>query len=159
MTLYEMTDAAKQLYEMMTDGEIPEEAVNDTLEGMGVEGKLEDYVYIIKQLAADAEMCKAETERLKAKKQQAEKGADRLKAAILGYMTATGKAKERAGMFSLSVRKNEAVQVDDMNKLAPEYIRTKTTTEPDKTAIKKAIKSGADVDGAALVTNNSLQIK
>ena len=44
--------------------------------------------------------------------------------------------------------------------LLPEgLLRVKTTTEPDKTAIKAALKSGQDVAGCSLVVNLSVSIK
>ena len=39
MTLYEMTAAQKELYELMTSGEIDEEVYADTLEGIGIPEK------------------------------------------------------------------------------------------------------------------------
>lgn len=159
MTLYEMTEAAKTLYELFVNDEIPLDAVQDTLDGMGVENKLEDYVNVINQLNADITMIENAIEKFQAKKERAKKSVERLKAAVLAYMDVTNKDKERAGVFLLSIRKSEAVNITDIDKLPSEYIKTKTTTAPDKTAIKKAIKSGAEVAGAEIVTNKNLQIK
>lgn len=159
MNLYEMTEAARQLYDMFAAGDIPEEAVTDTLESLGVEDKIEDYCHVIGQLNADVIMLDNEIERLKAKKDAANKGIDRMKAALSAYMQATGKEKEKAGTFSLSFRKSEAVVIKDELALPTEYVKTKTTTAPDKTAIKNAIKSGEVVPGAELQVNHNLQIK
>lgn len=159
MTLYEMTEAAKTLYELFANDEIPLDAVQDTLDGMGVENKLEDYVYVLNQTMADLEMIKAEIEKLKAKKERAEKSIDRLKSALLAYMDTVGKDRERAGVFNISIRKSEAVNITDESKLPPEYIKTKTTTAPDKAAIKKAIKDGAEIAGAEIITNRNVQVK
>jgi hypothetical protein len=38
-------------------------------------------------------------------------------------------------------------------------MRTKTTSEPDKTAIKAALKAGAEIDGCQIVTNTNTNIK
>lgn len=159
MNLYEMTEAAKQLYDMFAAGDIPEEAVTDTLQGIGVEGKLEDYCHVISQLNADVDMFNKEIERLAAKKESAQKGVDRMKSALSAYMQATGREKEKAGTFALSFRKSEAVVINDELALPPAYIRTKTTTAPDKTAIKNAIKSGVEIPGAELQVNKNLQIR
>ena len=159
MTLYEMTEAAKTLYELFVNDEIPLEAVQDTLDGMGVENKLEDYVHVIIQLNADLAMLDKEIEKLLAKKARAQKSVDKTKAAVLAYMYVTNKEKERAGVFSLSIRKSEAVNITDLEKLPSEYVKAKTTITPDKKAIKNAIKAGAEVAGAEIVENRSLQIK
>lgn len=159
MTLYEMTEAAKTLYELFVNDEIPLEAVQDTLDGMGVENKLEDYVHVIIQLNADLAMLDKEIEKLLAKKARAQKSVDKTKAAVLAYMYVTNKEKERAGVFSLSIRKSEAVNITDLEKLPSEYVKAKTTITPDKKAIENAIKAGAEVAGAEIVENRSLQIK
>ncbi|WP_407382822.1 siphovirus Gp157 family protein [Ruminococcus sp.] len=157
MNLYEMTEAAKQLYEMLAAGDIPEEAVADTLESFGVEGKVEDYCHVIYQLMADADMYAAEMKRLEAKKKSAEKGVERMKSALSAYMQATGSKKMSAGTFTLSFRKSESVLIKDEFAIPAEYLKTKTSV--DKTAIKNAIKSGQMVAGAELQTNQNLQIK
>lgn len=159
MTLYEMTEAAKQLYDLFSNDEIPLEAVQDTLDGMGVDEKLEDYVNVINQFDADIAMLDNEINKLEAKKARAEKGIEKLKAAVLAYMFVLNKEKERAGVFSLSIRKSEKVNVTDISKLPPEYITVKTSKAPDKKAIKAAIKGGKKVAGAEIITNKNLQIK
>lgn len=159
MTLYEMTVTATRLYDLFTSGDIPEEAVNDTLESLGVEGKIEDYCHVINQLGSDIASYEAEIERLNAKKQSAKKGIDRMKKALVAYMEVTNTPKVKAGVFDLSMRKSESVVIDDIDKLPEIYVKVKQTTSPDKTAIKKAIKVGEVISGAMLQVNNNLQIK
>ena len=159
MTLYEMTEAAQQLYGLFESGDIPEEAVEDTLEGMGVEGKVEDYCHVIYQLNADADMYDKEIKRLQAKKKVAVNGVDRMKGTLETYMQARQTKKIAAGTFTLSFRKSEAVVVTNQDALPEEYIKTEVKKFPDKTAIKAAIKSGQAVAGAELQENQNLQIK
>ena len=154
-----MTEAARQLYDMFSAGDIPEEAVNDTLESLGVEGKIEDYCHVIGQFNADVVMLDNEIERLKAKKDAAKKGIDRMKAALSEYMQATNTEKTKAGTFALSFRKSESVVIKNEAAIPAEFIKTKTTTAPDKTAIKAAIKNGQEVAGAEMQINQNLQIK
>ena len=58
---------------------------------------------------------------------------------------------------AVTYRKSEAIEVLDIDKISPEYI--KTTISADKTAIKKAIKAGEVVDGAQLIERMNMQIK
>ena len=60
-------------------------------------------------------------------------------------------------LFKLSYRKSDSVNVIDLDAVPDEY--KKITIAADKTAIKKAIKEGAEVAGAELVTNQNLQIR
>ena len=159
MTLYEMKEAARLLYNMFSAGDIPEEAVIDTLEGLGVEGKVEDYCQVIYQLSADADMYDKEIKRLQAKKKSAESNIDRMKVALSEYMKAANQKKLSAGTFTLSFRKSESVVIKDENALPEAYIKTEIKKSPDKTAIKNAIKNGQTVAGAELQENQNLQIK
>ena len=59
----------------------------------------------------------------------------------------------------ISYRKSDSVEVTDLNKLPEEYIKTKIEKNPDKIAIKNAIKDGKEIDGAKIVTNYNIQIK
>lgn len=51
-TLYELTEVSRQLIELFENEEIDEQTLQDTLEAIGVEGKLEDYCKVIRQLEA-----------------------------------------------------------------------------------------------------------
>ena len=159
MTLYEMTGAAQQLYELFESGDIPEEAVTDTLEAMGVDGKVEDYCNVIHQLDADTDMYDKEIKRLQAKKKAAVNGIDRMKGALSAYMQACQTKKLAAGTFTLSFRKSEAVVVTNQEALPEKFIKTEIKKTPDKTAIKNALKAGVVVEGAELQENQNLQIK
>ena len=162
MNLYEMTETAKQLMQLFEDGEIPEQAVNDTLESIGVNGKLEDYCKVINQFTADADCIDKEIHRLKRAKERKNKAIDRLNKAVVDYMTATNTRKTEVGTFAVSLRKSEAIEITDVTKIPEKFIKTttKVTTAPDKTAIKKFLeeKEGNIVDGAVLVVNENLKI-
>lgn len=77
---------------------------------------------------------------------------------IMGTVNSARKAAKR----SVSVR--DKVEVDGIDLLPREYIRSKTTYEADKKAIGDAIKKGAIIEGAIIegariVKNPSLSIK
>ena len=158
MTLYEMTAAATQLYEMLQADEIDETALNDTLEAMGAEEKLENYVYVMKNIEAEISLYKAEADRIDEKLKKAQKNADRMKTAVLGYMQAAGLKKAKAGTFDLTVRTSERVDSTDEKSRPQEYLKPQPP-KVDKTAIKAAIKSGVSVSGAEIVKNESVTVK
>ncbi len=58
----------------------------------------------------------------------------------------------------LSSRKSQAVEIDDEQALAPEWLTVKTTTQPDKAAIKEALKAGQQIPGAQLLCRRSWRI-
>ena len=54
--------------------------------------------------------------------------------------------------------RSQVVAIADEDALPPEWLMHKTTTQPDKTAIKAAIKAGHQVPGAQLLTRRSWRI-
>ncbi len=158
-TLYEMTEAAKQLYFMLDNEEITEDVVNDTLEGMGADLKLEDYCKVIRQMKADADLIDSEEKRLKKKRQAIENIVKRLNKSVLDFMDATGKKKETTGIFTVRVSESKAVNVTDIEKLPKEFVKETVEVKPDKKAIGALLKAGETVAGAELQINRNIQIK
>ena len=60
---------------------------------------------------------------------------------------------------TLRFRKSSSVEITDSESLPKQILRTKTVVEPDKTAIKNALKAGEKIQGAQLVESRNLQIK
>jgi len=58
----------------------------------------------------------------------------------------------------LSSRRSQAVVIDDEQALAPEWLTVKTTTQPDKAAIKQALKAGHQIPGVQLLSHRSWRI-
>ena len=157
-TLYEMTQQATALYEMLQAEMIDEKTFNDTLEGMGAGEKVESYCQIIKQLQSDVDMFKGEIDRLTARKKTAENSIDRMKSALLNFMQQTGQDKVKGGSFSVSTATTQAVQIIDENAIPNEWL-VEQKPKVDKTAIKKALKEGAEIDGVELITNKGVRIR
>lgn len=156
-TLYEMTQATQALFEMLMNDEIDEQTFNDTVEGMGVIEKIVGYCQMTYALKADIEMFKNEIDRLEKKKKSCENKMKWLKNQLLCFYNANGRKKINAGTFTVTVRRSEAVDISDLSKIPQEYMKVKT--EPDKTAIKNAIKQGVEIDGAIIQEKESVQIK
>ena len=158
MSLFEMTESARYLYNLLENDEIDEQVVLDTLEGIGATEKLESYVYIQKQFEADMAAYKAEKERMEKKMKTCQNAIDRMKSAVLEFMNVTGVKKAKAGTFDLSIRKSESVNITDFLSIPEDYLKFQ---EPkvDKAGIKKALKSGEQVSGAELTENLSLIVR
>lgn len=168
MTLYEMTMLEQNLYEELmstlpesaTEEELIErgEILRDTMESIGADEKLEAYAKIIRQLEADEAAYKAEADRLTKKAKTAHNGIERLKNGILMYMEAGNLDKTDAGLFKLSIRKTQAIQVTDIDKVPGIYKKLKTEYSVDKMAVKEALKNGQTVEGTEVVENKSVRI-
>ena len=117
--------------------------------------KVENIALWIKNLKAETEAYKAEKQSFEKKQKVAENKMDSLKRYLSGYLNGE---KFKTTKVSCSFRNTESVDVFGIDALPEEYLRYKDP-EPNKEEIKKAIKSGVDVPGAALVSNLSLIIK
>lgn len=60
---------------------------------------------------------------------------------------------------TLRFRKSSSVEIGDASVLPERFLRTKTIVEPDRLAIKNALKAGEEIQGVALVESRNLQIK
>jgi hypothetical protein len=158
MNLYEMTVSAVALYDLLTTGEIDEQTFNDTLSAMGVEEKLESYCKVIRQLEADAEMLKAEKDRLVKKQKTVENSIERMKSAVTEFLHAKGETKSNAGVFTVALSTSKAVNIVDESKV-PERFLVAQAPKIDKSAIRKELMSGATIEGCELQENEGVRIK
>ena len=157
-TLYEMTEQATALYELLQADEIDEQTFNDTLEAMGAGEKVEGYCKVIKQLQCDVEMFKGEIDRLTARKKATENGIDRMKSALLTYLQQTGQDKVKAGSFAVSTAKTQVVNITD-EKAIPCIYLVEQPPKIDKMGIKAALKAGEEISGAELINNTGVRIR
>ncbi len=166
MRLYDIADGYRHLMDaIQIDPETGEISTPDVLEALAVQdaafdGKAEAVACYIKELRADAKALKEEEEVLKARRYAMDRKADSLSQYLANCMMQIGRDKVQTPRCALSFRKNFQVQVTDPDMLAKqeEFMRVKAP-EPDKAAIKAALKSGRVIQGAALVMTHHLQIK
>lgn len=107
---------------------------------------------------SDIAALKAESARMKEKADREEKALVRLESYMMDMLARSGEKKLTAGTFTVSTRISSSVF------LAPDFnderfMRTTTTTAPDKLAIKEALKNGEKIDGAILTTKQNLAVK
>ena len=86
--------------------------------------------------------------------------ADALEESLIFVLTQLQPAATRFSFpdHELSSRKSQAVVIDDEEALDPEWLAIKTTSQPDKAAIKEALKAGRQITGAQLLTRRSWRI-
>ena len=158
MTIYEIDQAIMECVDLET-GEIIDTEQLDKLQ-MERDTKLENVACWIKDLKAEAEALKNEKQALAERQRVAENKAESLKK-WLAY--ALQGEKFKTPKCAISFRKSEAVEVTDegLNNLMKEHdeLLTYKAPEPNKTAIKQALKDGLNVEGVQLVQNTSTIIK
>ena len=158
--LFEINRAITDAWAACVDPETGE--VNDELyaqfEALEMErdAKIEGIACWAKNLTSDAAQLKAEAKAMQERATAAEKKAESLK----GYLAAAlNGQKFETPRCAIGWRKSTVVMIAPDAELPAEYVRTKTTTEPDKTAIKAALTAGKAVDGCTLETRNNMTLK
>ena len=158
MTIYEIDQAIMECVDLET-GEIIDTEQLDKLQ-MERDTKLENVACWIKDLKAEAEALKNEKQALAERQRVAENKAESLKKWLAYVLDGQ---KFSTSKCAVSFRKTEAVEVtkDGLNNLMEEHdeLLTYKAPEPNKTAIKQAIKDGLSVAGVQLVQNISTIIK
>lgn len=158
--LFEINKAIMDAWDACIDpetGEIDESkyAEMEALQ-MEFDSKIENLACWAKNLISDAAQLKAEAATLTDRAKSAEKKADSLKRYIAAALHGT---KFETARCAINWRKSTVVTIAPDADLPEEYVRTKTTVEPDKTAIKAALASGKTVDGCTLETRNNMTLK
>ena len=153
MTLFEIDEKIMDCVDLET-GEIVNEEMLDAL-NMERGAKVENICLWIKNLKAEAEALKAEKDAFAQRQKTAENKLNSLKRYISAYLEGT---PFKTARVAVSFRKTESVEIADGTVLPDEYLRFKQP-EPDKAALKAALKNGAAIDGVSLVTDKSITIK
>lgn len=126
--------------------------------------KAEGYARLILKWDSEIEAAAAEVKRIQALKKAKENSVARLKETLLFALQAFGQEDAKSGikrydtaLFKLSTRRSQAVEITDEASLPDDCFVIKR--EVSKTAIKKLLEEGLELDGAGIKENVSLQIK
>lgn len=117
--------------------------------------KIENIALWYKNLVSDAEQYKAEKNAFAEKERVAKNKAESLKKYLDSVLNGETFKSTRA---NVTYRASEGVVIDDITKVDESYLKYADPT-PDKTAIKKALKDGVNLDGVHLESRNNISIK
>lgn len=167
MKLYEIANDYEALIEAIESGEIPEEAIADTLEGIEalLEDKADNIACLIKNLKADVQAMRAEELNLADRRKSKESQIERLTTYLSETLQRVGVSKMETVRNKISFRKSESVLVSDEGAFIAWAMENRddllTYKDPaiNKTAIKKALSSGEEIEGAVIENKLNIQIK
>ena len=159
-TLFEITQEVIELASSLEDGEFtPELEQQLAITRDELENKAENYVKVIRQVEGDISVIDAEIKRLQEIKKAKSNVVDRMKGSLSEAMQAFRVDKIETSLMKLFFRKSESVEILDESLVPEQYKLSRVVVNPDKTRIKKIIKSGEDVPGCEIVEKFNLQIK
>lgn len=164
MTLYELSEQYSQLLEAIENGEIPEEAIADTLEGLtgDFDEKADNIACIIKNELAIADRIKYESDQMYERMSAHKNRAKFLKEYLSQQMQRAGRKKIETARNCISFRPSVRTIIENENDFVrdnPDYCKQVTEYKIDKTAIAAALKSGREIKGAHLEQRQNIQIK
>lgn len=163
MKLYEIEDRIQNMF-INEDGEMVDGVTNEVISiddfnalEMAKEEKIENVLLLIKNLKAEADAVKVEADKL-AKREKSLR--NRIESIINFIAPFLEGEKFSTARVKASFRTTPAVVVLNQEALPEEYIRViPEKREPDKVAIKAAIKAGVPVNGAVLEDHTSMIIR
>ena len=166
----ELTTAIAQLAERLeTDepderqqvlGELEAALLADEGNKAAIAAKADATCWVIEHLRGQATYRSQQAKRLSDLARSDAGRADALEESLIFVLTQLQPAATRFSFpdHELSSRKSQAVVIDDEQALDPEWLAIKTTSQPDKAAIKEALKAGRQITGAQLLTRRSWRI-
>jgi hypothetical protein len=163
-TLFELAAEYRADLEKLASLDLPEETVQDTLEGMGgaLEAKAQNIASLVKHLDVVAAGIKEAEQAMGARRRALENRIESLKAYTLSAMQNNAIERIETPQFVLSVAKNPpAVEVYQPELVPQDYYRQPETPPPmlDRQLIARIIKNGDEVPGCRLTQGYRLSIK
>ena len=116
--------------------------------------------WVIEHLRGQAAYRQQQAKRLTELARSDASRADALEETLIFVLTQLQPAATRFSFpnHELSSRKSSAVVIEDEEALDSEWLTVTTTSKPDRTAIKEALKAGRQITGAQLLSRRSWRI-
>lgn len=163
LNLYQIENEYRSIAQQLMDaeGELnPELEQSLAINKEQLQLKSQGYAMVIREAEAEINIIESEMKRLMDLQDKRNSLVSKLKERISQAMELYGIEKIETPLLTISFRKSESVEIDNFDLLPNEYkVVPEAKPRADKKAIKEAIKSGIDVQGAYIQSNKSLQIK
>ena len=168
MKLYEISENYRAFMAAVDAGEIPEDAVSDTLDGIAgdFEQKADNIACLIKELRLEAQAIKEEADNLYARQKQKQARADWLARYLQANMQAMGNGKIETARNRITIKKNpvSCKIMDEDTVLGFLQLHGMADCYKQETTIKKRellmrLKDGEEIPGAELDVSERIEIK
>lgn len=160
-TIYELTEAYRQLLELAEDQHTDQKILADTMEALDgeIEAKADGYAKVITELNARAKTIKQEEDRLADHRKAIENNANRIKKRLEESMIALDKRKIKTDLFSFNIQKNPpSLIIDNVNEIPEEFLIPQPA-KLDNEAVKRVLKNGEKLNWCHLTQTESLRIR
>jgi len=120
--------------------------------------KIDAYGYAMDKIETEAGRLDKLIRNLNERKKAVNNRGKRIEEMLKFVFDFSGRKKIEGNMYIARTRNSEAVKVLDESAIPEDFIRVKVTKEPNKEAIKGAIKKGETVPGAEIETRMNVSI-
>lgn len=163
-TIFELTEKQLMLAELLSDPDIDEQTLKDTMEAVGgeVEEKFNGYKRVIDEKTAGIDARKALIKALTEKNRTEENNINRMKKNIEGYLIETDTKKVKTPFVTMAMQKNPPKVVIDKPEDVPEDLKVYAEPTVDKKALKELLlnpDTAQFIDYAHLEVTESLRIR
>jgi hypothetical protein len=160
-SLYEMTTEMEIAIDDLMAQDVPQDVINDTIEGMKGDLKAKQLACAAYILNKESDIKEMDRYQLKMLNRSAVVSAsvERLRSTLLWSLGKNKNVPVSNNEISIKVQKNPARVVVDESVIDDKFVVKKTTSAIDRIAIKEAIKNGDTIEGAKLQCSNKIVIK
>lgn len=168
MTLYELATEYKEFLAAVDEGDIPEEAIADTLQCIeaDIDTKIDNTACLIKELEAEEAAIKAEEDRLAQRRKSKAAARERVSDYLAAMMQEIGKSDFESARVRIGFRKTpgKVIAEDEGSfiRWAMEHddsLISYGKPTLNKTAIKTALETGRVLNGVRIETGVKMTIK
>jgi len=157
--LYKLSENYNQVIDIAD--QLDEGTLKDTLDSIEevFDDKVENIAKSIKEIEGQADMIKAEKDRLAKREQVMRNNAKSMKIYMQEQMEAIGKRKVQGELLTVAIQKNAPSVKIESEQYIPEGFYVPQPSKLDKTQLKNELKNGLEIAGVELVQTESVRIR
>lgn len=157
--LYKLSENYNQVIQMAD--QLDDGTLRDTLDSINeaFDDKAENIAKSIKEIEGQADIIKAEKERLAKREQAMRNNAKSMKSYLQEQMDLVGKKKIQGELLTVAIQKNAPSVKIESEQYIPEGFYIPQPSKLDKTQLKNELKNGLEIAGVELVQTESVRIK
>lgn len=163
-TLYNLADDFVRLLNLVQNGDITEEEYKDAVEELKLtenfESKIDDYIYVIDELKAQAERIKNEINRLQSRKKSVENNIRRLNETLVDAMNLTNQSKIKTDRYTTWIQANPiSLVINDESQIPKEFFEEQAPKLNKKELTKHFKETGEVFEGVEVKQSEGVRYR
>lgn len=157
--LYKLSENYNQVIQMAD--QLDDGTLRDTLDSINeaFDDKAENIAKSIKEIEGQADIIKAEKERLAKREQAMRNNAKSMKSYLQEQMDLVGKKKIQGELLTVAIQKNAPSVKIESEQYIPKGFYVPQPAKLDKSQLKNELKNGLEIPGVELIQTESVRIR